>query len=97
MSTLRPCRCEYHHNSYEIILQFPHHSKAMEFLADLENWLAYKESLNGSPSPASQPKEKKEDKRGRHTKLLHQKAREYQAAHPLVPYHECMRLCSQTI
>ena len=94
MSNCHGCRCD----PYEIILHFPAYSKALEFLADLENWLAYKQTLNSNitPSmPTSTPK--REDKRGRHTRALHAKAREYQTAHPLISYHECMRLCSQTI
>lgn len=81
MSNFHRCRCD----PYEIILHFPAYSKALEFLADLENWLAYKQTLGTNLTPSSMltstPK-REGDKRGRHTRALHAKAREYQSAHP---------------
>ena len=71
MSNCHGCRCD----PYEIILYFPACSKALEFLADLENWLAYKQTLstNLTPTmPTSTPK--REDKRGRHTRPGNTKA-----------------------
>lgn len=85
--------CSCHANNYEITLQFPRASQAAFFLSDLENWVNWK---NTQAIPVVNPN-KEGDRRGQHTRALHIKAREYQALHPLIPYHECMRLCSQTI
>lgn len=92
----KTCSCRHVDGpNYEITLQFPRASQAAYFLSDLDNWVAWK---NSQPPPAPDAVPKKEgDKRGQHTRELHKKAREYQALHPLLAYHECMRLCTQTI
>lgn len=68
---------------YSIALQFNEYSSLYNFLIDYENWVAYKES---------QKVKKENDKRGHHTAMFHQKAREYQAEHPELPYKECLRI-----
>jgi hypothetical protein len=92
-----PCNhCPCHEQTYEIILQFPRASQAAYFLSDLERWTEWKKQ-NPLPVPEVLPKKKDDDKRGQHTKELHKRTREYQALHPLMSYHECMRLCKNTI
>ena len=86
--------------NYEICLQFPSVSKLGHFLRDFENWTRWQhlqdEILARTPAPVPAPAPKP-DNRGKHTAKLHQLTREYQALHPLIPYHECMRLCRNTI
>ena len=89
------CRPPVDGPQYEITLQFPRASQAAYFLSDLDNWIAWKNQQ--PPAPTETTPKKDGDRRGSHTRELHRKAREYQALHPLLPYHECMRLCSQTI
>ena len=80
---------------FQITLLFNRASQAGNFLSDLENWSNWKRSQPASaPTATTEPRV---DRRGSHTKELHRRARDYQVQNPLVSYHECMRLCKNTI
>ncbi len=71
---------------YEITLKFPCFCKVAEFLRDLENWQAWKQ----------QKADKREaDQRGKHTKEFHQRARQFQADHPMFSYRECYKIANE--
>lgn len=67
---------------YEFVLKFSSFSKVGEFLADLEAWQEYK---------SKKADRKLSDKRGQHTKIYHQQAREYMMENPTLSYRECMQ------
>ena len=69
--------------SYEIILKFDSFSKLGVFLQDFENWTEWK---------GQRAERREHDNRGRKTRELHQRAREFHLTHPLIPYRECFRL-----
>ena len=71
---------------YEIVFRMNCTHKVREFLADLETWTKKKKDKTAN---------KPYDNRGKHTKMYHEQAREFQRDHPLVPYRDCYRIvCS---
>ena len=70
---------------YKIVLEFSSFSKVGEFLADLEAWQAYK---------ATRSEKKENDRRGKHTRVLHERARTFREQHPLIPYRECFKIAN---
>ena len=71
--------------NYRITLEFDSFSRVGEFLADLEAWQAYK---------ASRTEKKENDRRGKHTRVLHERARTFHEQNPLISYRECFRLAN---
>ncbi len=71
--------------NYEITLSFDRFSQMGLFLQDFENWVEWK---------AKRTEKREHDQRGRQTRVLHQRARDFQLIHPLIPYRECFRLAN---
>lgn len=67
----------------QIVIKFDNIGDLNFYLADMEAWKAYKVKRSIT---------KLDDKRGRHTKLYHQKARHYHSLNPELTYRECMAL-----
>jgi hypothetical protein len=68
---------------FTVILTFDEYSKVGEFISDMQNWKEHK---------LKKAEKKMDDKRGKHTKGLHIKARHYHELNPDIPYRECMKL-----
>ena len=69
----------------EITIIFPCHHQLAAFINEFEDWRDYKASLE----------RKAFDKRGLHTKFMHQRAREFQAMHPILSYRECYKIINE--
>ena len=74
---------------YEIVLKFPCYCKVGELLADLENWQQWK------AKKAEKAEKRDDDQRGKKTKIMHQKAREFQAMHPIYTYRESYKIANE--
>ena len=72
--------CE-HCREYEVIFKFTDIKKLSQFM-DLVSQFDNKQ-------------ETKVEKRGSHTKKLHELAKQFHQEHPQYTYHECMKLCRQ--
>lgn len=68
---------------FTVILTFDEYAKVGEFMVDMQNWKEHK---------LKKTEKKIDDKRGKHTKGLHIKARHYHELNPEIPYRECMKL-----
>ena len=66
---------------YEVVFKFNNIVKLTEFME-------YASEYNKTTEP-------KVEKRGSHTKKLHELAKQFHQEHPQYTYHECMKLCRQ--
>ena len=66
---------------YELVFKFDNITVATEFLE-------YASEFHKTVEP-------KVEKRGSHTKKLHEEAKEFHKTHPQYSYHTCMKLCRQ--
>ena len=66
---------------YEIVLKFDTFQELGHFLTEINEFREYK---------ANNIEKKLNDKRGSHTKVFHEKAREYHFEHPDLTYAQCM-------
>ena len=71
--------------NYKIVLEFDSFSKVGFFLQDLENWQEWKKQKSIK---------KENDQRGKHTKILHERARAFHEQHPILTYRECFKLAN---
>ena len=73
--------CENCQQEYEITFKFTNIVQLTEFIEYASEW-------NKTP-------EARVEKRGSHTKKLHEEAKKFHQENPQYTYHECMKLCRQ--
>ena len=66
---------------YEIVLKFNSFQELCDFITEMDEFREYK---------INKIEKKLNDKRGSHTKLFHEKAREYHLERPDFTYAQCM-------
>ena len=66
---------------YEIVLKFNSFQEMGDFMTEMDEFREYK---------INKMEKKLNDKRGSHTKLFHEKAREYHLERPDFTYAQCM-------
>ena len=66
---------------YEVVFKFNNIVRLTEFMEYASEW--------------NKGKEPRVERRGQHTKKLHEEAKEFHKNHPQYDYHTCMKLCRQ--
>ena len=79
--------------NFEITFRFKTYAEMSSFMREYDTVQDWRQAEQQKYEKKQEHKVKREwDLRGRHVKARHQKAREYQALFPSLPYRDCYRM-----